>query len=179
MRIKELVLKRRGHRFFCTWPYWICICRSFPFRRKIYGRRVFKWITQRGLLTFALVKLLAQIKYVLNYFALEITVIIVARRRHAENRERVVERRGFFPRTFRKQEEHIVQTYRLPSHVIFNLLQEIKDNLEPPTGSHAIPALSKLLANLHFLVLRFFSKCCDFFISLFFICDYANLCCAW
>ncbi len=48
-------------------------------------------------------------------------------------------------------EEHIIRTYRLPSHVIFNLLQEIKDDLEPSTRSHAIPALSKLLSNLHFL----------------------------
>ncbi len=29
--------------------------------------------------------------------------------------------------------------------------QEIKDDLEPSTRSHAIPALSKLIANLHFL----------------------------
>ncbi len=39
----------------------------------------------------------------------------------------------------------------LPSHVIFNLLQEIKDDLEPSTRSHALPGLSKHLANLHFL----------------------------
>ncbi len=31
-------------RYSYTWPYWICICRSFPFRCKIYGRRVLKWI---------------------------------------------------------------------------------------------------------------------------------------
>ncbi len=43
---------------FCAWPYLLCICWSFPFRRKIYGRRVLKLITQRDLLTFALVKLL-------------------------------------------------------------------------------------------------------------------------
>ncbi len=48
-------------------------------------------------------------------------------------------------------EEHIIRTYRLPSHVIFNLLQEIKDDLEPSTRSHAIPGLSKLLATVHFL----------------------------
>ncbi len=29
---------------FCAWPYWICICRSFPFRHKLYGRRVLKWL---------------------------------------------------------------------------------------------------------------------------------------
>ncbi len=48
-------------------------------------------------------------------------------------------------------EEHIIRTYSLPSHVIFNLLQEIKDDLEPSTRSHAIPSLSKLHATLHFL----------------------------
>ncbi len=32
-----------------------------------------------------------------------------------------------------------MRTYRLASHVIFNLLQEIKDDLEPSTRSHAIP----------------------------------------
>ncbi len=41
---------------FSTWPYWICICRSFPFRRKMYGRSVLKWMTQCDLLMF--VKLL-------------------------------------------------------------------------------------------------------------------------
>ncbi len=39
----------------------------------------------------------------------------------------------------------------MPDHAIFNLLQEIKDNLEPSTRSHAIPALSKLLAIHYFL----------------------------
>ncbi len=48
-------------------------------------------------------------------------------------------------------EEHISRTYCLPSHVIFHLLQEIKDDFEPSTRSHAIPGLSKLLATLHFL----------------------------
>ncbi len=60
---------------------------------------------QRILLTFALVKLLAfaplfnaQKKHVLNYFALEMAAIIVARRRNRrERRECVVEGRGFFP----------------------------------------------------------------------------------
>ncbi len=62
----------------------------------------------------------AQIKHVLNYFALEITAVIVARRRHAENRERVVEGRGFVPHIFRKQEEHIVQTYLFPKPCYFS-----------------------------------------------------------
>ncbi len=43
---EELALRRHGHSYFCTWPYWICICRSFPFRRKMYGRTVLNWITQ-------------------------------------------------------------------------------------------------------------------------------------
>ncbi len=55
-------------------------------------------------------------------------------------------------------EEHIIQTYRLPSHVIFNLLGEIKDDLEPSTRSHAIPGLSKLLANLYFLASNSFQR---------------------
>ncbi len=38
-------------------------------------------------------------------------------------------------------QEHIVRTHRLPDHAIFNLLQEIKDDLEPSTRSHAIPAI--------------------------------------
>ncbi len=38
--------------YFCAWSYGI------SFRRKIYGRRVFKWITERILRTFVLVKLL-------------------------------------------------------------------------------------------------------------------------
>ncbi len=70
-RSEELALKRHGHSYFWAWLYWICICRSFHFRRNIYGMRVFKWITQLDLLKFALVKLLvftplfnAQIKLV-------------------------------------------------------------------------------------------------------------------
>ncbi len=122
-------------------PYWICICKSFPFRRKIYRRRVFKWITQRDLLTFALVKLLAFVllfKHVLNYFELEMAAIVVA-----ENRERVDF--SSLINLFGKNtlSEHIV--------VIFNLLQIIKDDFEPLSRSHTIPALSKLLANLNFL----------------------------
>ncbi len=139
--------------YFCAWPYWICIFRSFPFRHKNYERKVFKWITQRELLTFALVKLLvfaplfnAPKKHVLNYFVLEMAAIIVARRGTAESRECLVGINLFW-----MPEEHIIRTYHLPSHFIFNLLQEIKDELEPSTRSHTIPALSKLLANLHFL----------------------------
>ncbi len=38
--------------YFCSWPYWICIYRSFSFRQNICGRRVFKLIMQRDLLMF-------------------------------------------------------------------------------------------------------------------------------
>ncbi len=62
-RSEELSLKRRGQ--------------SFPFRRKIHGRRVLKWITQRDLLMYTLVKLLVftplfnnQRKHVLKYVAI-------------------------------------------------------------------------------------------------------------
>ncbi len=43
-----------------------------------------------------------------------------------------------------------MRIYLLPSHDILYLLQEIKDTLEPSTRSHAIPGLSRLLANLNF-----------------------------
>ncbi len=42
---------------------------------------------------------------------------------------------------FGMPEEHIIRTHRLPDHAIFNLLQEMKDVLEPSTRSHTIPAL--------------------------------------
>ncbi len=38
--------------YFCSWPYWICIYRSFSFRQNICGRRVLKLIMQRDLLMF-------------------------------------------------------------------------------------------------------------------------------
>ncbi len=91
---------------------------------------------------------------------------MVTRRRHCwEQRARGRMESIFFTliNLFRKQ-EHIVQTYHLPSHVIFNilmlmLLQEIKEDLEPPTRSNqAIPGPSKLLANLHFLASGSFQR---------------------
>ncbi len=180
----ELALKRCGHSYFFAWPYWICICRSFPFRHKSYGRRVFKWITQRVLLTFALVKLLAVAplfnapkKHVLNYFALEMAAIIVVGRSH--HRKCVVEGRGFFPHIlFWMPEEHIIRTYCLPSHVIFNLLQKIKDDLEPSTRSHVKTGLSKLIANFHFLASGSF-QCTVASLFLNYLFATANLCCAW
>ncbi len=117
--------------FFCS-----LIC-SFPFRCKSYGRRVFKWITQHVLLTFALVKLLAfaplfnaQKKHVLNYFALEMAAIFVARRRHRRE-QRVCGRRE---RIFSTRINLLWMQewkYCLPSHVIFNLLQEIRQHGTP------------------------------------------------
>ncbi len=80
--------------------------------------------------------------------------IIVARRKHRrDQRARARSERILSTRInlFWMPEEHIIWTYRLPSHVIFNLLQEIKDDLEPSTRSNAKPGLSKLLANLNFL----------------------------
>ncbi len=123
---------------------------------KFMVRRVFKWITQRILLTFALIKLLAfatlfnaQKKPVLNYFALEVAAIIVARRRHRREQRARSRKERIFPHVF-IWKEHIIWTYCLPSHVIFYLLQEIKDDLEPPTRSHTIPTPSKPLNFLAF-----------------------------
>jgi len=42
-RCEKLALKRCGRGYFCSWPFYICICRCFPFRHNIYGRRVFNW----------------------------------------------------------------------------------------------------------------------------------------
>ncbi len=77
--------------------------RRFPFRRKSYGRRGFKWITQRVLLTFALVKLLAfaplfNAPKKFNILCLKWQQLLLLGGVTAENRERVVEGRGFFPR---------------------------------------------------------------------------------
>ncbi len=47
--------------------------------------------------------------------------------------------------------EHIIRKYHLPSHDIFNLLQDIKDDFEPSFKSHTIAPLLKLQANLNFL----------------------------
>ncbi len=58
--------------------------------------------------------------------------IIVAWGGTAGNREHVIEGRGFFSTHINLfwMPEDIIRTYRLPSHVIFNLIQEIKDDLE-------------------------------------------------
>ncbi len=94
--------------------------------------------------------------------------IIFAWRRHCrEQREPGRRMRFFFPHVLIYLECQIIQTYHLPSHVIFNLLQEIKDDLEPKTNRHAMPGLSKLLAPLNFFGLWFFSTASLFLYSLF------------
>ncbi len=170
--------------YFCAWSYWICICRSFPFRHKRYWS-AFKIIIKRVLLMFAIVKLLVFApllntpkKHVLNNFALEMAAITVSRRRHCRELRACGRRERFFPHVliyFECQKNTIIWAYHLPSHVIFNLVQEIKDNFEPSTRSHAIPCLSKLI-NLHFLASDSFQHTVA---SLFFICDYAHLRYAW
>ncbi len=167
------MLKRHGHSYFCAWPYCICICRSFPFRRKIYWRIVFKWITQWYLLTFALVQLLIFVplfnapKKHVKLFCARNGCNFVARRRHRREQRARGRRERIFSTHFNlfgMPEEHIIRTYSMPDHVIFNLLQEIKDDLEPSTRSHAIP---RLLATHHFLAYRFLLMYCGVFISLF------------
>ncbi len=114
-------------------------------------------------------------KACLKRFALEMAWIIVARTGTAENREKGRRERIFSTRIhlFWMLEEHIIWTYRLPSHVIFNLLQEIKVDLKPSTRSHAIPALSKLLV---FFGFRFSGFVASLFLYPLFA---SNLCCAW
>jgi len=116
-RSAKLVLKRCGLSCFCGWPYCICICRSFPFRRKIYGRRVFKWIRKHDLLIFALVNLLvfarlfnAQKKHVLTHFATWL---------HGTESAWQKGKNNFFTHInfFGMPEEDVIRTYRLPSHV--------------------------------------------------------------
>lgn len=97
----------------------------------------------------------AEKKHVLNHFALEMAAIVVARRRHRRNQRLHGRRERIFStriNLFGMPEQQIIQKFRLPSHVILNLLEEIQDDLEPSTRrSHAIPGVSKLLATLHFL----------------------------
>ncbi len=110
----------------------------------------------------------AQKKHVLNYFALEMAAIIVARRHQGAHGRKM---RIFLMRIIlnaRRTHFIICISFATQCYFFFYLFQELKDDLEPSTRSHAIPGLSKLLANLHFLTSVFF------FISLFFICVYAN-----
>ncbi len=119
----------------------------------------------------------AQKKHVLNYFALEMDALIVARRRHCRDQRARGTSESFFLNVWIYFECQKNILFAKPCY--FYLLQEIKDDLEPSTSSRSIPALSKLLANLHFLGFWFFSMYCGLFIYLFFICAYANLRCAW
>ncbi len=61
-------------------------------------------------------------KHILNCFAPEMAAITVARRKHREQRARGRRQRIFFTRIylFGIPEEHMMQTYRLASHVILN-----------------------------------------------------------
>ncbi len=94
------------------------------------------------------------VQWPLNYIALEMAAIITARRRHRREQRALGRRERIFSthiNLFGMPEQHIIRTYHLPSHVIFNLLQEIKDDLEPSTRRHIIPGLSEFLATPHFL----------------------------
>lgn len=78
--------------------------------------------------------------------------VIVARRRR-RNDERRRRERIFHPRVniFGMNGETLIKTYRLSSIAILELLEELRADLEPATRrSHAIPAMTKLLASLHF-----------------------------
>ncbi len=120
-------------------------------------------------------------KHVLHYFTLKMAAIMefATRRRHRRDERAHGRRERIFStciNLFEKPEEHIIRSYHLPSHVIFNLLQKLKDDLEPSTGSHAIPALSKLLATLYILVTSSFqSTVASLFLYFFFICNCATL----
>ena len=53
---------------------------------------------------------------------------------------------------FELSDHEIIMRYRLSSHAILQLLEEIKDYIESPTQrSHSIPAVVKLLATLQIL----------------------------
>ena len=80
-------------------------------------------------------------------------VVIVARRRHKHNKRRWREQ-VFSARVniFGMTEEKIIETYRLSSDAILELLEEPRANLEQVTRrSHAISCMAKLLSALHFL----------------------------
>ncbi len=95
-------------------------------------------------------------KHGLNFLRLK-WMQFVARRHRREQRAHG-RRERIFPHVFIYLEKYIIRTYRLPSHVIFYLLQEIKDNSEPSTRSHAKPGLSKRLATLHYLASGSFQR---------------------
>lgn len=56
-------------------------------------------------------------------------------------------------------EEKIIETYRLSSDAILELLEELRADLEPVTRrSHAISCMAKLLSTLHFLASGSFQR---------------------
>ena len=74
-----------------------------------------------------------------------------ARRRHRQRQrtERIFPTRITL---FQLSEPEIIRRYRLTSHAILQLLNEIRNNIEPPTRrSHSIPSVVKLLATLQIL----------------------------
>ncbi len=71
--LNKISVRKCGHRCFCGWLHFICICRSLPFRgHNIYWRRVFKWIIH-DLLKLTVVNLLVFVpifktwKYILQW----------------------------------------------------------------------------------------------------------------
>ena len=81
----------------------------------------------------------------------EMAAVIRARRRHRQRRRA---QRIFGTRItlFELSEQEIITRYRLSSHAILELLEQIKDDIESSTQrSHSIPAVVKLLATLQFL----------------------------
>ena len=70
--------------------------------------------------------------------------VIRARRRHRQRQRAEI---------FQLSEPEIIRRYRLTSHAILQLLNQIRDDIEPPTRrSHSIPSVVKLLATLQILV---------------------------
>ena len=77
--------------------------------------------------------------------------VVRARRRHRQRqRAKII----FSTRItlFQLSEPEIIRRYRLTSHAILQLLNQIRDDIEPPTRrSHSIPSVVKLLATLQIL----------------------------
>uniref|UniRef100_A0A8D0CQB1 Putative nuclease HARBI1 n=1 Tax=Sander lucioperca TaxID=283035 RepID=A0A8D0CQB1_SANLU len=81
----------------------------------------------------------------------EMAAVIRARRRHRPRRraENIFATRITL---FQLSEHKIIKRYRLSSHAILQLLEEIKEDIESLTQcSHSIPAVVKLLATLQIL----------------------------
>ncbi len=171
---------------FAPEPYWICIGRNFPsdarfLEESVQMNRAMQFINVRacqitGICAVILHPKKACLKLFCAWNGCSCCCLEEAPQRARGSRERIFSTRI---NLFGMPEEHIIRTYRLPSHVIFHLLQEIKDNLEPLTRSHALPGLIKTSCNPSFFCLRFFLTYCGFFISLLFIWNYVHLCCVY